>query len=128
MDQYVYMAAETLVPAQAYLIKPRPSNYSYANLQTSGGLWYTGATASAYDKGKFSFNGKVYTVTPYQEQLFAEDVLTSKSASGTPLSTVNWLIGNSYTCPISTAELARAMVTENTNYNARNDRISRSRR
>lgn len=111
VDQYVYLAAEKLIPAQAYLIKPRPRDYGYDNLKTSSGLWYTGEpNPSLYDKGKFKFNGKVYAVAAYYEQLFAEDVLYSNSISTPNLgSTVNWLIGNSYTCPIPTNLLAQAM-------------------
>ena len=109
MDQYVYLAAEKLVPSQAYLIKPRPKGFDYSVLKSTGGLWYTADAPALYDKEKFYFNGKVYTVTPYKEQLFADDNLITLSASGTPSSTVNWLVGNSYTCPISTVDLAKAM-------------------
>ena len=110
-DQYVYLAAEKLVPSQAYLIKPRPNAYSYSDLQAESGLWYTGEqNPSLYDKGKYYFNGKVYTVTPYSEQLFADDVLFSSSISTPNLgSTVNWLIGNSYTCPLPISLLAQAI-------------------
>jgi hypothetical protein len=110
-DQYVYLAAEKLVPAQAYLIKPRPKYYDYTQLQSTSGLWYTGEpNASLYDKCEYYFNGKVYTVSPYSEQLFADDVLFSSSINTPNLtSTVNWLIGNSYTCPIPTNLLAQAM-------------------
>ncbi|MGC3979518.1 MAG: T9SS type A sorting domain-containing protein [Paludibacteraceae bacterium] len=108
MDQYVYLAAEKLVPAQAYLIKPRPQGYSYSNLQTTNGLWYTADDASAYDKGKFYFNGKVYTTSAYDEQLFAKDELYSKSITSAG-STINLLVGNSYTAPISTNLLGKAM-------------------
>ena len=110
-DQYIYLAAEKLVPGQAYFVKPRPDSYSYNDLKSQSGLWYTGENnLSAYDKGKFSFNGKVYTVTPYREQLFADDVLFSNSINNNALpSTVNWLIGNSYTCPISISLLKDAI-------------------
>jgi len=109
MDQYVYYAAEKLVPAQAYLIKPRPQSFTYADLQNTGGLWYTGeSNPSMYDKGEFYFNGKVYTVSPYSEQLFAKDNLYSKSITSAG-STINLLIGNSYTAPISTKLLGKAM-------------------
>ncbi|MEI6752186.1 MAG: T9SS type A sorting domain-containing protein [Paludibacter sp.] len=114
-DQYVYLAAEKLVPAQAYLIKPRPNAYAYSNLQAESGLWYTGEpNPSLYDKGKYYFNGKVYTVTPYSEQLFAEDVLFSGSINTASLgSTVNWLIGNSYTCPLPISLLSDAIGNSN---------------
>jgi hypothetical protein len=110
-DQYVYLAAEKLVPAQAYFIKPRPKEYLYSDLKSSAGLWYTGEpNPTLYDKGKFYFNGTVYTVQHYNEQLFADDVLFSKSINTSNLtSTVNWLVGNSYTCPISFSLLTDAL-------------------
>lgn len=110
-DQYVTNPVETLLPAQAYLIKPRPASFDYSALQTTGGLSITGASAGAYDLDKFIFNGKVYTLPAYEEQLFAEDVLyTYTIPNGTTLaSTINWLIGNSYTCAISTKRLAQQM-------------------
>lgn len=112
-DQYVYLAAEKLVPAQAYLIKPRPKGFDYSLLKVENGLWYTGEPqASAYDKGKFYFNGKVYTVAAYSEQLFADDNLytnTINTGAGNLANTVNLLIGNSYTCPIPTNLLAQTM-------------------
>jgi len=110
-DQYVTDALEPLVPAQAYLIKPRPAGFDYSTLQTTGGLTVTGASASAYDLDKFFFNGMVYTIPAYQEQVYAEDVLyTNSIPTGVTLtSTVNWLIGNSYTCAISTKRLAQQM-------------------
>lgn len=112
-DQYVTKALASLLPAQAYLIKPRPATFNYNDLQTSGGLSVTGASAGAYDLDKFVFNGSVYTLPSYQEQVFAEDVLyTNTIPTGTNLaSTVNWLVGNSYTCAISTKRLAQQMET-----------------
>jgi len=110
-DQYVTDAQTTLIPAQAYLIKPRPTGFDYSSLQTTNGLSVTGASAGAYDLDKLFFNGVVYTLPAYKEQLFAEDVLYTNSIStGVTLpGTVNWLIGNSYTCPISTKLLAKQM-------------------
>lgn len=109
-DQYVYLAAEKLVPAQAYLIKPRPKGFDYSTLRAENGLWYTGDEPSLYDKSKYHFDGKVYTVSPYSEQLFADDLLYSNTISSPGLTnTVNLLIGNSYTCPIPTSLLAQSM-------------------
>jgi len=108
-DQYIKYPNQVLIPTSAYLIKPRPSGFDYSTLIATNGLNYTGSDASAYDKDKYIFNGKVYSTTPYSEQLFAEDNLTSKTVAGIPTSTVNWLIGNSYTCPISTKQLAQKL-------------------
>ena len=109
-DQYVYLAAEKLVPAQAYLIKPRPKGFNYQTLRDENGLWYTADDPSLYDKSKFHFNGKVYAVAPYLEQLFADDVMYTNTISTPNLTfTANLLIGNSYTCPIPTNLLAQKM-------------------
>lgn len=111
LNQYIIDPLEKLKTAQAYLIKPRLSGFPYASLQTTNGLSVTGASASVYDKDKFEFNGSVYTLPSYQEQIFADDVLFSKTIpQGTYIaSTINWLIGNSYTSPISTKLLAQEM-------------------
>jgi len=109
IDQYVIYPNTTLAAAEPYLVKPRPAGFDYSSLTSGGGLSITGSDPSLYDKGKFYFNGSVYSMTPYSEQLFADDNLVSKSIAGIPSSTVNWVIGNSYTCPISTAELVKAL-------------------
>ena len=102
MDQYVRDPSIALEPGQAYLIKPRPAGYDYSQLQANGGLPITGAPASAYDKEKFVFDGKVYTLPSYQEQLFADKHLpVYKLNTPTGDKTTNWLMGNSYTCAIS---------------------------
>ena len=112
LSQYITNPLEELKTTQAYLIKPRPSGFSYSDLKTTGGLAVTGAVVSAYYQEKFVFNGNVYTLPIYQEQVFAEDVLFSKTIpQGTYIaSTINLLIGNSYTSPISTQLLAQAMM------------------
>ncbi|MFV0391674.1 MAG: T9SS type A sorting domain-containing protein [Paludibacteraceae bacterium] len=107
-DQYVIYPTTTLEASRAYLIQPRPAGFDYATLQAEHGLGITGDEASAYDKGKFYFNGKVYTLTAYKEQLFAENNLYSRSVSQTG-TTLNWLIGNSYTSPLSTKLIAKKM-------------------
>jgi hypothetical protein len=106
-DQYVINPMETLKAGIPYLIKPRPAGFNYADLKESGGLKVTGAEAGLYDQEKFIFNGDVYEIIPYQEQLFAEDVLFSYTfnKATTLTSTLNWVIGNSYTSPISVSAL-----------------------
>jgi hypothetical protein len=112
-SQYVYRPEEKLVPAQAYLIKPRPAGFEYQTLRDdTRGLTITDGDIEgrAYDQTKFVFDGKVYSWTQYDEQLFAEDVLfQSPSLNSTPTSTINWLIGNSYTAPLDVALIADAM-------------------
>ncbi len=102
-DQYVTDPYEHLIAGNAYLIKPRNAGYNYGQLVAEGGLSITGDEASVYDKDKFIFNGEVYTITKYPEQLFAEDELFSyKFGTQTTLPhTLNWVIGNSYSAPLS---------------------------
>ncbi|MDD2284943.1 MAG: hypothetical protein PHQ11_06035 [Paludibacter sp.] len=108
-SQYIYNPLEELKPAQAYLIRPRPAGFNYQDLRDQNGLSVTDAEVDAYDQTKFAFNGKVYELPEYEEQLFAEDSLfRSPYITGTT-STINWLIGNSYTAPIGTKQLIDAM-------------------
>lgn len=109
-SQYVYDPLEKLKPGQAYFIRPRPEGFRYADLQSQNGLSVTGGDTTAYDQTKFLFNGNVYTLSAYNEQLFAQDtVFSSPHISGTS-STINWLVGNSYTSPIGTKQLIDAML------------------
>ncbi|MDR1678728.1 MAG: T9SS type A sorting domain-containing protein [Prevotellaceae bacterium] len=111
-DQYITKADAILQVGQAYLIKPRPSGFDYGSLQAQGGLYLTGAEANQYDRLKFSFDGSVYTITPYKEQLFADDNLFSYTFASTsnPNKTLNWVIGNSYTSAISIKRLAEKIL------------------
>jgi len=108
-SQYIYHPQEKLQPTQAYLVRPRPAGFRYADLQTQNGLSVTDGDTTAYDQNKFVFNGEVYTLPGYDEQLFAQDtVFRSPAVTGTT-TTINWLIGNSYTAPIGTKQLIDAM-------------------
>lgn len=111
-SQYIYNPLEKLQPAQAYLIKPRPPGFNYQALRDdSNGLTITDGDieGGAYDQSKFVFDGKVYSFTQYDEQLFADDVLYQSPHIASTTSTINWLIGNSYTAPIDVDLLADAM-------------------
>lgn len=108
-NQYIYDPNENLQVAQAYLVRPRNTGFTYQQLINSGGLGITGAANTAYDQSKFSFNGQVYSMDTYKELLFADDTLYSSPQIASSTSTINWLIGNSYTAPISVDLLAEAM-------------------
>lgn len=108
-SQYIYHPQEKLQPTQAYLIRPRPAGFRYADLQAQNGLSVTDGDTTAYDQNKFVFNGEVYTLTRYDEQLFAQDTVFSSPAVTSTATTINWLIGNSYTAPIGTKQLIDAM-------------------
>jgi hypothetical protein len=111
-NQYISNPQEALQSGQAYLIRPRPTGYDYRLLGNTNGLSITSGggevVGSSYNQAKFTFNGSVYSLTGYSEQLFAENHIFQKSVTSTT-STINWLIGNSYTAPISTKKLIDAM-------------------
>ena len=108
-SQYIYNPEEKLKPGQAYLIKPRPEGFNYADLRVENGLSVTDGDTTAYDQNKFVFNGKVYALSGYEEQLFAQDTIFKSPSVTSTSSTINWLVGNSYTAPIGTKELIDAM-------------------
>lgn len=108
-SQYVYNPIEKLKPGQAYLIRPRPDGFRYADLQSQNGLSVTDGDTTAYDQNKFVFNGKVYALSAYEEQLFAQDTVFKSPHITTTTSTINWLVGNSYTSPVGTKQLIDAM-------------------
>lgn len=117
-DQYVINPTIPLNPAQAYLIMPRPAGFNYQTLKDEHGLVATDDVPGAYDKGKFYFNGQVYNLTAkYNEQLFADDNLYIKNFGATT-STINVLIGNSYTSPISAKLLAKRMTDSNITFSS----------
>lgn len=108
-SQYIYHPEEKLKSGQAYLIKPRPAGFNYADLMAENGLSVTDGDTTAYDQNKFVFNGKVYSLSGYDEQLFAQDTVFKSPAVTSTTSTINWLVGNSYTAPIGTKQLIDAM-------------------
>lgn len=112
-NQYISNPMEALQPKQAYLIRPRPTGYDYRLLGNTNGLSITsGGTevvGSSYNQAKFTFNGSVYTLAGYTEQLFAEENTFQSPTIVSTSSTINWLIGNSYTAPISVKKLIDAM-------------------
>ena len=120
-DQYVINPLIPLDVARAYLIQPRPTGFDYQTelINTGLGLGITGDQGNAYAKGKFYFNGKVYTLTPYLEQVFADDNLITKTLSATQSTTVNWLMGNSFTSPLSTKLIAKKMADSGLKYDGK---------
>ncbi len=112
-NQYISNPLEALQPKQAYLIRPRPTGFDYRLLGNTNGLSITSGgsevVGSSYNQAKFTFNGSVYTLTGYTEQLFAEENTFQSPSITSTTSTINWLIGNSYTAPISTKTLIDSM-------------------
>ena len=115
-EQYVIYAKEILQAGLPYLIKPRETGFDYSTLTSKNGLAVTGAEASLYDQEKFTFNGSVYTIEPYKEQLFAEDTLFSHKFASAPSKTTNWVIGNSYSAPLSIQAIKEAMTKSSVNF------------
>ncbi len=115
-EQYVIYAKEILQAGLPYLIKPRGTGFDYRTLQAKNGLAVTGAEASLYDQRKFTFNGRVYTIEPYEEQLFAEDTLFSYTFESAPAKTTNWVIGNSYPAPLSVQAIKEEMAKSSVSF------------
>lgn len=108
-SQYLTYPTINMKPGSPYLIKPRPAGFDYSSLTANNGLTVVGSEPSLADKSTYVFDGKVYTLAPYNEQVFADDVLVNYTMNATPTTTVNWVFGNSYTAPISTEKLLEAM-------------------
>ncbi|MDR0371915.1 MAG: hypothetical protein LBH80_08775, partial [Prevotellaceae bacterium] len=120
-DQYERYALRYLKPGNPYLIRLRPSDFDYSTLNGADDLSVTKGGSNNFDKyktNKFVFNGSPYGITQdeakkeYKEQLFADDALLEYEFKGfVPNSnkTLNWVIGNSYTCPISLDKLGQGM-------------------
>lgn len=108
-SQYLTYSTILMKPGSPYLIKPRPAGFDYSTLAINNGLTVVGGEPSLADKSTFVFDGEVYTLASYNEQVFADDVLVNYTMNATPTTTVNWVFGNSYTAPISTEKLVEAM-------------------
>jgi hypothetical protein len=111
-EQYIINPAETFVSGKGYLIKLRATGFNYQDLINTGGLPITAADPSDYDLSKFIFNGKPYQMEHADEQLFADDILFQRTVNLTTFprdTTINWIIGNSYTAPISIPALIELM-------------------
>lgn len=110
-EQYVTDPAERFTPGKGYLIKLRAPDFPYANLLREGGLTITGDSPDNYNKSKFVFDGSIYKMAHQAEQLFADSVLFEYNINetGTRNTTINWIIGNSYTAPINVNALVDVM-------------------
>ncbi len=114
--QYVGDPTEAFEVGKGYLVRARPDDYDYTGMKNGGGLSVTGAEASAYNKGKFVFDGKIYNMTPYDEQVFADETLFTQAVNTTLTSTVNWIIGNSWTSAINVNKLIDYMANHSLNF------------
>ena len=107
-EQYVIDADEKFESGKGYLIKMQPFGYDYVD---NIDFVLTGEDNSGYNKDEFIFDGQPYNLNPvgYKEQLFAEDVLFTKTLNepaGSFTSTVNWVIGNSYSSALDISQIA----------------------
>ena len=105
-EQYVIDAEEKFEPGKGYLVKMQPVGYQYGDK-----IDFVLTGGSNHDLPEFVFDGQPYSLNPdgYKEQLFAEDVLFTKTLSepsGSFTSTVNWVIGNSYSAALDASQIA----------------------
>lgn len=108
-DQYICDPEEPFVPGKGYLLRLRKQDYSYDELIKTGGLGITKAEAFDYNKDKLMMCGQLYNLEPATKQLFARDTLFHYELNNAEAKTLNWIIGNSYTCSISIDSLINAM-------------------
>jgi hypothetical protein len=107
-DQYLWDPTEAFENGKGYLVKARPDDFDYQQLIDEGGLSVTDAAASFYQKGKFIFDGNIYSMqSNFNEQVFAENTLFSQTVNATPAATINWVIGNSWTSAIRVDSLVK---------------------
>ncbi len=111
VEQYVRGASDLLENSSvtdggAYLVKARPAGFNYDDLQMVN---TNASTPSLYDKASFVFDGNIYGMASTTEQLYAEDKLFERTLATTPGSTVNWVIGNSWSSAIDVQKLKTYM-------------------
>jgi len=121
-DQYVTNPLETLVPGQAYLIKPLgtsefdnlPVDYPEYGLQITG----DGApVTSDYKKTLFVFDGSVYKLLPNGDEQLNLMPIFDATVKGDASKTINILIGNSYTSAIDLKKLSEYMIASPLSFN-----------
>ena len=116
-DQFLIYPDTKLIPGRAYIIQPRSRGFNYQTLVDEGGLSGSNGAPALYDKDKLVFDGKVYSMTSYTENLFAvQDNLPAYSLTSATTGTTNWLFGNSYTSAISIPKLVDKIVASNYNF------------
>jgi hypothetical protein len=111
-EQYIIDPTEEFLPGKGHLVKLRAANFDYSQLTASGGLAGSGGNASDYNVSKFVFNGAPYQMDAVDEQVFADSVLFKRNinlAAGVSATYINWVIGNSWTAPISITSLVNLM-------------------
>lgn len=105
-DQYITPADDILTPGIPYYLRLRPRG-QYDDLP----FIITTGDPGEYEKETFVFDGTVYSLPEVKEQLFTGNTLFTGSVSpaATPASTLNWVIGNSYTSPLSIPKIIEKM-------------------
>ncbi len=109
-SQYIRNPEEPFQVGNGYLIKLQPAGFDYSSLKDAGALSITNANPINYNKSEFVFDGTVYTLSSQNEQLFASDILYSRTINTIPSYTVNWVIGNSYTSSLSIAAIEQKII------------------
>ena len=108
-DQYIRGFYNTFEAKKGYLIVPKTNTFNYGDLN----LIETGSNSETdFHIGTFVFDGSAFghTFTGAEtEQLFADKNLFTKTLSGYNGTTLNWIIGNSYTSALSVKKLIAAL-------------------
>jgi hypothetical protein len=114
-EQYIIDPKENFVAGKGHLIKMQTSGFNYGDLA----LPVTGVE-TGHSINKLVFNGSAYGLQPttgYAEQLFAENSLPARTVpSGKLSTTVNWVIGNSYSSSLDVKEITKYLLDHPTLY------------
>jgi hypothetical protein len=94
----------------AQYVRLRDKKADYIQALASGVLPIVSGQDINKTKTKFEFDGNVYDYSTADEQLFASDAL-SRTVSSSSSDSIKWVIGNSFTAPISINKLATGLQT-----------------
>jgi hypothetical protein len=97
-----------LAAGDAQYVRLRDKKADYIQALASGALPVVSGQDLNKTKTKFEFNGNVYDYSTVNEQLFANDAL-SRTVSSSSSDSIKWVIGNSFTAPISINKLGIAL-------------------
>lgn len=117
-DKYIANPLDFFKTGRAYLVFPRPEDdfADFVNQPTSLPITKTGGTTiEEYKNPYLSFDGGVYHLTPYAEQLNLDKIFDG-NLTGETTKNVNILIGNSYTSALNIDSLKKMMGASTLNF------------
>lgn len=118
LNQFITDASQKFVPGNGYFIRLRDKSANYNNSISSGALPIVDGQDLNVTKTRYVFDGNVYDYSSLSEQVFSNSQI-SRSISVSNNDTINWIIGNSYTAPISIPKLATAMTESGINFDGK---------